>query len=466
MIDQLKIRGVAVLLAISLGGSAQTILTTTESVGPLGTVTVYRPATIQSVALFVSGDGGWNKGVVDMARAFVGMNALVVGIDNKHYMQQLNRQKSACSYPAADLENLSLFIQKKYKLPRYLKPILMGYSSGATLVYGALAQAPAGTFGGAIGLGFCPDLDINKPFCPGNAGLKSRVLKKGKTYYLEAVDAVSAPFVAVVGQTDKVCDWQTTGKFVKQIKNATFIAPAGVGHGFLDTRKWMPQLQAAYRQLSRSGLEATRTKAPDTPNDFPLVLTLTARPTSQPLAFIISGDGGWTSFDAGLAKSLADQGIPSLGLDAQKYFWNARNPAQTAAAIAKAISYYAAAWHKPTFMLIGYSFGADVLPFVANRLPPTLHAHLRSLVMLSPSLTGDFEIHMLDMLNLSQPHPYDVVGEVARGKGLLTLCLFGKDEGITYAPRFQAAGARVLTVPGGHHYDDNYALLAAVISKQ
>ncbi len=118
------------LLAVAPGLTARATTIERIQFGIFGQVMIYRPATVQSVALFVSGDGGWNSGVVDMAKAFTTMNALVVGIDNLRYMKQLNKATGACSYPASDFENLSLFIQKKYGLAQYEKPVLVGYSSG------------------------------------------------------------------------------------------------------------------------------------------------------------------------------------------------------------------------------------------------------------------------------------------------------------------------------------------------
>jgi type IV secretory pathway VirJ component len=138
------------------------------SFGMFGEIIIYMPATTpDAVVIFVSGDGGWNKGVVDMANQIVSQGALVAGVDIEHYYTNCKRQKNKCYYPAGDLEELSMVIQKKYKLKQYLKPILVGYSSGATLVYGALAQAPANTFKGVISLGFCPDIEIDKPLCNG-----------------------------------------------------------------------------------------------------------------------------------------------------------------------------------------------------------------------------------------------------------------------------------------------------------
>src|SRR5580692_4598208 len=78
-------------------------------VAPFGTVMVYRPAQAEpaSVALFVSGDGGWNLGVINMARALAGTGALVVGIDVRTFLTAMARSKAACQPLAVDFELLS-----------------------------------------------------------------------------------------------------------------------------------------------------------------------------------------------------------------------------------------------------------------------------------------------------------------------------------------------------------------------
>lgn len=89
----------------------------------------------KSVVLFVSGGGGWEAVVGDMTKTLAGQGALVLGIDTRTYRESLVRQASGCLYPAADFEQLSMMIQKKRHFPDYLKPILVGYSYGATLIY-------------------------------------------------------------------------------------------------------------------------------------------------------------------------------------------------------------------------------------------------------------------------------------------------------------------------------------------
>jgi type IV secretory pathway VirJ component len=123
-----------VLAALPLAraiGAAPSAPTTTRA-APFGTVTAYRPAA--SVALFVSGDGGWNLGVVNMARALAGTGALVVGIDVRTFVTALARSKAACQPLAVDFELLSHQIQKQAGLREYHVPLLVSDCSGATVV--------------------------------------------------------------------------------------------------------------------------------------------------------------------------------------------------------------------------------------------------------------------------------------------------------------------------------------------
>ena len=103
-----------------------------------------------------------------MAQILADQDTLVVGISVPYYVAKLNAAKESCTSAAVDLELLSKYVQKTLGLPNYEPPVLVGYSSGATLAYAALVQAPPSTFKGAISMGFCPDLNLIHPFCPGH----------------------------------------------------------------------------------------------------------------------------------------------------------------------------------------------------------------------------------------------------------------------------------------------------------
>src|SRR5258705_9433212 len=85
--------------------------------GRFGQVMVYRSSpTPRNVVLFVSGDGGWNLGVVDMARELTTLDAMVIGVDIRAYLRELEKSPDTCSYPAADFETLGQFVERRLAL--------------------------------------------------------------------------------------------------------------------------------------------------------------------------------------------------------------------------------------------------------------------------------------------------------------------------------------------------------------
>jgi type IV secretory pathway VirJ component len=444
--------------------------------GAFGKIILYHPVKRPtSVALFVSGDGGWEAGVVNMAKIIAAQGALVLGIDARNYKKSLARQSSGCLYPAADFEDLSLMIQKKYRFPDYFKPVLVGYSYGAALIYGMLAQAPANTFKGAIGLGFCPDIELPKSLCKGTA-LALHLIKENKSYMLERTSGLTAPFIALNGMKDLNCSYPATKVFLQNLPMAELVALPKVGHGFGANANWVPQFNAAYKKIiaapSFIQLKADQNKLLKAQKlaalqvSLPLALVPTALKNDLPLVFFISGDGGWTSFDQSLSESIAEKGMPVVGMDAQKYFWNEKTPEQSTADISKAISHYMQQWNKKSFVLMGFSFGASVLPFVADRLPADLKKDIRGVAALSPDENADFEIHISDMLDLGRNKgAYHVLSEMIKIKPMRPVCIFGKDEDNDVKAKLIDEGIRTITMPGGHHYNNNYTGITNLITE-
>lgn len=469
-------KGIILALALlMLAGTSDATVIDSMNYGVFGKISIYRPAKDpEAVVLFVSGDGGWNKGVVDMAANLSTQGALVVGINIQSYFRNIKSSKVKCYYPASDFETLSLTIQKKYKLKEYLKPVLVGYSSGATLVYGILTQSPANTFKGAISLGFCPDIEIDRPLCSGS-GLACHILKEGKSFYLESNTHLTAPFIILMGMLDQVCSYSDTKKYTENMTMAELVTLPKVGHGFSVNKNWLPQFITAYQKIlheqgymekitAQNKILQTQDYEPFK-SDLPLILHPSSANEKLPLAFFISGDGGWTNFDQSVCEKLAEKGMPVIGLDAQKYFWNEKQPKETADNIINVINHYMQQWNKTSFVLIGYSFGASVLPFIASNFSNSEKEIMKGLFCFSPDETGDFEIHITDMLNFSNKEKYDVLSELKKNSGLNPVCVFGNEEDYELRKHFSMTGVKVETLPGSHHYDNNYDAVSDIILK-
>ncbi|HWX29379.1 MAG TPA: AcvB/VirJ family lysyl-phosphatidylglycerol hydrolase [Steroidobacteraceae bacterium] len=221
---------------------------------PFGSVTVYRDgAEPREVVLFLSGDGGWNLGVITMAKRLADKGAVVAGIDIRHYLEQLEQSSGKCVSPAADFDSLSRYLQSKLRFTHPLRPTLVGYSSGATLVYAALAEAPQGSFKGALSLGFCPDLDLKKPLCKGTGIVTTpRRNTRGTLMGVDLKPArqLSGKWIALQGEIDQVCPARATQEFIAAVPGGDMVLLPRVGHGYSVEKNWVPQYEAAYERIT------------------------------------------------------------------------------------------------------------------------------------------------------------------------------------------------------------------------
>jgi type IV secretory pathway VirJ component len=219
---------------------------------PFGEIHIYPPQKqpASSLLILVSGDGGWEHAVLKMAKVLSSENSLVAGIDINQYLKNLEKAPKGCASPARDFQTLAKFVQKKYEIQGEAHPYLVGYSSGATLVYAAMVQAQPSTFPAAFSFGFCPDFSSKKEFCEGK-GLEWDRLKKSSISFLPAKN-LRSPWIVFQGYTDQVCNEDVTREFVAQVPNGQFILFPKVGHGFNVLRNWLPKFQEIFNSIESS----------------------------------------------------------------------------------------------------------------------------------------------------------------------------------------------------------------------
>lgn len=442
---------------------ARPVTPATLRVPGLGEVTLYRPdGEVREVVVFLSGDGGWNHGVVDMAQRLRGEGALVAGVDVRKLLHTLN-QATPCAYPGGVLEELSRAVQQFAHLPAYHRPILVGYSSGATIVYAALAGAPAETFAGAVSLGFCPDLALTAtPMCR-MRGVGYTRRPKGTGIDLLPYPASTVPWMVLQGDQDQVCDPPSTRAFVEKTGQARLFWLPKVGHGYGVPARWEPQFVEAYRAV----LAARPAPPPPSPEaadvaDLGLdeVAPAAAAPAGDTFAVILTGDGGWAEIDKAVADGLARAGVPVVGWSSLRYYWTPRTPEAAAADLARVIAHYARVWHRSRVLVVGYSFGADVAPYLVNRLPAAVKGRVARVALLGASDTAAFEFHVTSWLGGGDDARYPTRPEIAR----LTMpvsCVYARDDPDSVCRQVPSVEAAV--VGEGHHFSGDYERIVRLI---
>jgi type IV secretory pathway VirJ component len=190
-----------------------------------------------------------------------------------------------------------------------------------------------------------------------------------------------------------------------------------------------------------------------------------AQAAGDTLAVFYSGDGGWRALDQKVARHLADNGVPTLGVDSLNYFHVRRSPEAAADDLAAALHRYEQQWGRSKVVLIGYSFGADALPAIIPHLPADLRAHIDRLVLIGTGPMGDLQFHPVSWLDLAAADAFPVAPTIALLKDLKITCVYGDQEKHDICPTLPDARVAKIRLPGDHHFNRDYAALGSAVLK-
>lgn len=435
----------------------------TVSHGRFKNVQLFRPqGEVKTVALLFSGASGWGAaGPGAAAQVLLDTGAVVAAIDTPSLLANFNQDGGSCVVPEGDVENLSRFLQGYARLPAYFPPLAVGVGAGGSLAYAMAAQAPEGTFSGAVSIGFCPSLPMTKPLCKGE-GTHFRAIKEKSALALLPDETMKTPWLALHGGADRLCPVAATQAFVAKVPSSHWVSVPGVGDDVLAAPAGMASFQVAYRRMATE-VSTTRlsAEAGAEVGDLPLVEVPSAV-ASDTLAVLVSGDGGWAGLDKRVAAVLAGKGVPVVGWDSLRYFWSVRTPQGFADDLARTIRAYTRQWKRNRVVLIGYSQGADVLPFAVNRLPAPVKAMVVQTVLLGPGERASFEFKMSNWISRDAKGT-PVTPELAGFTAASGTCIYGMDDRDTICPRLPPEQMTGVPLKGDHHFAGNYDGLAEQI---
>lgn len=267
-----------------------------------------------------------------------------------------------------------------------------------------------------------------------------------------APDQVAAAVLAGPGTQAAPLPCPASGVAASGVTGSQAVPVRQVANGD-DTAGWAAAVRAAIPASVASGFAG-----------LPLVELPASGHGDGRMAVLLSGDGGWRELDQGIAQALQRQGVAVVGLNSLRYFWSGKDPARTAADLGRVIAEYRLRWHASRVALVGYSFGADVLPFVYPRLPPEQRAAVDEVALLGLAHEADFRIRMGGWLGLSGGG-LPIAPQLAALPPQRLLCVYGTQERDTLCPTLRGRGVDVQATPGGHHFDHDPEAMAARILK-
>ncbi len=416
-----------------------------------------------SVALFVSGDGGWNQGVVDMAERLRGLGALVVGIDIRTFYRNLAaspaRLRLPCGRPRGAVATRPDALQAARSTGG-------PFSSATPPARRSSIAAPR--FGPARDLRGCAEPRLlprhrDRQAPVPRQGLSCDAQDRAACGVRSLPDEGSRRAVARAPRRHRPGLLARHGQVLcLRDPGASLHALPKVGHGFSVPRNWDPAFVEAWRALTA-------------PRAAPLPLTAvrrSTRPRSAPRRGAGHGQrhpgsrGGRPERRRRLGRNRQGGGVclrcsrrPYCGWNSLDYFWTPRTP--RAAPGTSTRSFDTISRHgEESALLVGYSFGADVLPFLTSRLSADVKARIASVGLIGLGSHAAFEFHVSSWLGGGDDQRFPTGPEVRRLAGIPVVCIQGSDESDSGCKGL-AVPPEVETVPGGHHYGGDYAGLVA-----
>jgi len=402
--------------------------------------------------ILISDNQGWDDAATALAQHLAAEGNSVVGLELPVYRAALAREDHECTLVTRDLETTARDIERTLPYTQYKPPLIVGIGAGAGIAYAAAAQVMPNTFAGAIGLRFDPGFDVGHKMClptvsPEGAQLRYGPVGNHDTKWFLAPTAAFffTPSDAFAGRDGGLKD------FVAGMPTAHLLAAKGDDIATVDE---------AMGQLAKMG------KTEASVDGLPIVEVppSAGKEGQHPLVIFYSGDGGWRDIDKKIGGYLSDQGYFVVGIDSLRYFWRKKDPDRMAADLDRLIRHYGKQALGNGIMLVGYSFGADIIPFMVNRLSADTKSEVKMVSLLGVSEHASFEIRLQDIIGGTNTDGPPTLPELIKLKGIPIQCVYGEAEKDSVCDDKALDGAiNRVEMAGGHHFDGDYRHTADLI---
>lgn len=187
---------------------------------------------------------------------------------------------------------------------------------------------------------------------------------------------------------------------------------------------------------------------------------------NQPLIFYISGDAGFNSFSKNLSDSMFRNGFDVYALNTKKYFWKQKTPQQCADDFSSFLESLFSKRTNQKLVIVGYSFGADALPFVMEKFPQKTRKRIEKIILIDPSETGDLEISLESYINEKASGRWKTIPVINKVTDIPVEFILS-DFSAAYYPYSQVAlkNKKLYRLPGNHRFNGNVKLLADTIAR-
>ncbi len=190
-------------------------------------------------------------------------------------------------------------------------------------------------------------------------------------------------------------------------------------------------------------------------------------PKNAPIAVtFFSGDMGFRSgMNSKIAEALVARGIPVMGFSSIHYFERHRTRAEADAIVTNALRQTMARTGTQRVILLGRSYGADIVATVTPDLPADLRSHVAAVALLVPGQSVYFRADPLGIAYLGKPDAKPLA-TLSAFRDAPIVCIYGEEEDDSLCPPLADAGAHVQALPGGHFLKhDNDRVISSLMNE-
>ncbi|OHD04879.1 MAG: hypothetical protein A2885_07850 [Sphingopyxis sp. RIFCSPHIGHO2_01_FULL_65_24] len=184
---------------------------------------------------------------------------------------------------------------------------------------------------------------------------------------------------------------------------------------------------------------------------------------AKPAIVMLSGDmGNRVGMTPRVAARLGARGYAIVTVNSLTYFSPRRTPEETAELIKTAMVRAMKLGKTDHVVLIGQSFGADMLHAGLARFSATARQPIRSVVLIVPGEDIIFRASPIELAGLETPDQR-AYPTASRLRWVPVTCIHGADEAGSLCPELQLPNVRRITLPGGHKLNSDARALEAAI---
>lgn len=178
----------------------------------------------------------------------------------------------------------------------------------------------------------------------------------------------------------------------------------------------------------------------------------------------LTGNGGWRDLAQSVTHYLNSKNVSVLAINTKKYLWKEKGPAQIACDIGILMEQYSKKWGQSKVVLLGYSMGAEVIPFAVNCMENKYLDELSDIILIGPWQKATFKVNLLDYI-MEVNKGTDIYSEIQKLK-MKSVYIICDDNEISICQKDLDNVADHDVLGGGHHFGGDYNALSKLIGKR